>query len=262
MRRISMRMASVVVVGLVLLFTYAGRAEANWQYTVQPGDTFYLIGQRVGVSAADIKSANGLWSDDLLPGQVLTIPSGGNSAGNSGVGTYRVQKGDTLYTIAQKNGTTVQAIRRYNNFWHDVVYPGQVLKIPAQNVQASAVTVSRGASRRDLELLARAVYSEARGEIYEGQVAVAAVILNRLKHPDFPKSIAGIIYEPGAFSAVDDGQINLQPDATAYKAAQDALNGWDPTGGALYYWNPATATSSWVWSRPITVQIGNHVFAK
>lgn len=253
-----MRMATMLVAGLVLLFTYAGKAEANWQYTVKPGDTLYLVGKRVGVSTADLKSANGLWGDSLYPGQVLTIPTGG---GSTGIDTYRVQKGDTLYSIAEKYGVSVDTLRRYNNFWRDVVFPGQTLKIPARKTQ-TAVTVSRGASRRDLELLARAVYAEARGEVYEGQVAIAAVILNRLKHSGFPKSIAGIIYEPGAFSAVDDGQINMWPDATAFKAAQDALNGWDPTYGAVYYWNPATATSKWVWSRPIIRQIGNHVFAK
>ena len=94
-----------------------------------------------------------------------------------------------------------------------------------------------------------------------GQVAIAAVVLNRVESPSFPNTIAGVIYQPYAFTAVDDGQINLTPNSTAYKAAQDALNGWDPTYGAIYYYNPATATSSWIWSRQTTVTIGNHVFA-
>lgn len=122
--------------------------------------------------------------------------------------------------------------------------------------------VSRSFSRSEIDLLARAVFAEARGEAYEGQVAVAAVILNRVKHPDFPNTIKGVIYQPGAFTAVDDGQINLAANQTAYNAVRDAINGWDPSKGAIYYWNPSTAQSKWVWSRPITTQIGNHVFAK
>ena len=116
-------------------------------------------------------------------------------------------------------------------------------------------------SSSDLELLAKCVYAEARGEPYTGQVAIAAVVLNRVKSPSFPNTIAGVIYQPYAFTAVSDGQINLTPNSTAYKAAQDALNGWDPTYGCLYYYNPATATSSWIWSRQTVVTIGNHVFA-
>ena len=116
-------------------------------------------------------------------------------------------------------------------------------------------------SSSDLNLLARCVYAEARGEPYTGQVAVAAVVLNRVRSASFPNTIAGVIYQPYAFTAVDDGQINLTPNSTAYKAAQDALNGWDPTYGCLYYYNPRTATSSWIWSRQTVVTIGKHVFA-
>jgi len=127
------------------------------------------------------------------------------------------------------------------------------------NVEAAS---SQNAS--DLQLLARAINGEARGEPYEGQVAVGAVILNRVKSSKFPNSIAGVIYQPGAFTAVSDGQINVPIDskATVAKAAQDALNGWDPTGGAIYYFNPNTATNKWIWSRPLTKVIGKHRFCK
>ena len=121
---------------------------------------------------------------------------------------------------------------------------------------------SSSISSSDLNLLARCVYAEARGEPYTGQVAVAAVVLNRVKSASFPNTIAGVIYQPYAFTAVDDGQINLSPNDTAYKAAQDALNGWDPTYGCIYYFNPATATSSWIWSREQVVTIGSHIFAR
>ena len=114
----------------------------------------------------------------------------------------------------------------------------------------------------NLDLLSRLVYGEARGEPYEGQVAVAAVVLNRVKSASFPNTIAGVIYQNGAFNVIDDGQINLSPNSTARKAAQDALNGWDPSYGAIYYFNPNTATNKWIWSRPVTVVIGKHRFCK
>ncbi|MCL6453687.1 MAG: spore cortex-lytic enzyme [Alicyclobacillus sp.] len=115
-------------------------------------------------------------------------------------------------------------------------------------------------SSSDLNLMAHTVYAEARGEPFEGQVAVAAVILNRLQSPKFPNTIPGIIYQPGAFTSVSDGQINLQPNAEAMKAVMDAVHGWDPSHGALYYFNPATATSSWIWSQPEITKIGDHIF--
>ena len=114
----------------------------------------------------------------------------------------------------------------------------------------------------DLNLLARVIYGEARGEPYTGQVAIGAVVLNRVRNSSFPNTIAGVIYQSGAFDAVSDGEINLAPNSTAKKAAQDALNGWDPTYGAIYYFNPKTATNKWIWSRPMTVTIGNHRFCK
>lgn len=116
----------------------------------------------------------------------------------------------------------------------------------------------------DEQLLARAINGEARGEPYLGQVAVGAVIINRTKDSRFPKTIAGVIYQPGEFTAVSDGQINtpLEPDSQVVKAARDALSGFDPTNGCVYYWNPATATSSWIWSREIVTVIGKHNFGK
>ena len=116
----------------------------------------------------------------------------------------------------------------------------------------------------DAQLLARCVNGEARGEPYIGQVAVAAVILNRVKHPSFPNTLAGVIYQPGAFTAVSDGQINvpIDPNSTVYKACQDALNGWDPSGGAIYYYNPAKTTNKWIYSREVIKTIGKHKFAK
>ncbi|MBR4659053.1 MAG: spore cortex-lytic enzyme [Clostridia bacterium] len=124
----------------------------------------------------------------------------------------------------------------------------------------SAGAASSGTTSNDVYLLARVIYGEARGEPYKGQVAIGAVVLNRVRSAQFPNTIAGVIYQRGAFDAVSDGQINLAPDQNAVRAARDALNGYDPTGGCLFYYNPKTATSKWMLSRPVLLRIGNHVF--
>ena len=131
-------------------------------------------------------------------------------------------------------------------------------------ILSSTLAANSGSRTSDVQLLARAINGEARGESYEGQVAVGAVILNRVKDPSFPNTIAGVIYQNGAFTAVSDGQINvpISENSTVYKAAQDALNGWDPTNGCTYYFNPDTATNSWIWSKQIVKKIGKHNFCK
>ena len=128
----------------------------------------------------------------------------------------------------------------------------------------NTVSLAKSSNSSDIQLMARAINGEARGEPYEGQVAVGAVILNRVKDSRFPNSISGVIYQSGAFTAVSDGQINvaISEGSTVYKAAQDAMNGWDPTGGCVYYFNPATATNKWIWSRPLVKTIGKHRFCK
>ena len=126
------------------------------------------------------------------------------------------------------------------------------------------VSLAKTTNTSDVQLMARAINGEARGEPYEGQVAVGAVILNRVQDSRFPNSISGVIYQPGAFTAVSDGQINvtISEGSTVYKAAQDAINGWDPTSGCVYYFNPSTATNKWIWSRPLVKTIGKHRFCK
>lgn len=138
----------------------------------------------------------------------------------------------------------------------------------AGNATLNAIGLPTGSSNgsssssSNVTLLAMLINGEARGETYEGQVAVGAVVLNRVSHPSFPNTIAGVIYQNGAFTAVSDGQINAAIEASCYRAARDALNRWDPTGGAIYYYNPRTATNSWIRSRPIVTTIGKHVFCK
>lgn len=126
------------------------------------------------------------------------------------------------------------------------------------------ISYASSSNTSDIQLMARTINGEARGEPYEGQVAVGAVILNRVKSSQFPNTIAGVIYQSGAFTAVADGQINqpIAEDSTVYKAARDAMNGWDPTGGCIYYFNPDTATNKWIWSRPHVKTIGKHRFCK
>lgn len=126
----------------------------------------------------------------------------------------------------------------------------------------TAANVPNGFSQNDIQLMANAVYGESRGEPYTGQVAVAAVILNRVESASFPNTVSGVIFEPRAFTAVADGQIWLTPNERAKEAVLDAINGWDPTGNALYYFNPDTATSGWIWTRPQIKQIGKHIFCK
>lgn len=119
---------------------------------------------------------------------------------------------------------------------------------------------SGGMTGAQVDLLARLISAEARGEPYSGQVAVGAVVLNRIRHPSFPNTLSGVIYQSGAFTCITDGQFNEPVAESAYRAARDALNGVDPSGGAIYYFNPSTATSAWIWSRPLITVIGKHRF--
>ena len=164
-------------------------------------------------------------------------------------GIYGSQTLKAVKEFQKKNGLTVDGIA------------GQKT-LAAMGIYGNTTSNGGSSNNSNLNLLSKVVYSEARGESYKGQVAVAAVVLNRVKHSSFPNSISGVVYQPGAFTAVSDGQINLTPNATAQKAAQDAINGWDPTYGCIYYFNPSTATSSWIWSRPQVIQIGKHIFCK
>ncbi len=133
--------------------------------------------------------------------------------------------------------------------------------LDGKSPSGSGSTGGGSGTSSDLYLMAKAIYAEGRGESYTGQVAIGAVIMNRVKSASFPNTIAGVIYQKGAFTAVSDGQINLEPNQTAYNAAKDAMNGWDPTYGCLYYYNPAVATSAWIFNRQTVTVIGKHVFA-
>ncbi|MGN0817455.1 MAG: spore cortex-lytic enzyme [Candidatus Coproplasma sp.] len=175
-------------------------------------------------------------------------------------GIYGAGTVEAVKLFQKKNGLTPDGIAGRATFealgMNDSV---RVLDNDKKNQTAGGNSSSYTSS--DLYLLAKCIYAEARGESYTGQVAVGAVILNRVKSADFPNTVAGVIYQRHAFTAVSDGQINLEPDSTALNAASDALNGWDPTYGCLYYYNPAVATSSWIFGRQTVTTIGKHVFA-
>ena len=166
-------------------------------------------------------------------------------------GIYGSQTMEAVKYFQRKNGLAVDGIAGKNTLVAMGIYNS-----------SNSNSGSSSSTSNDLNLLARIIYGEARGEPYTGQVAVGAVVMNRVKNSSFPNTIAGVIYQSGAFDAVKDGQFNLTPNDTARKAAQDAYNGWDPSYGAIYYFNPATATNKWIWSRPMTVTIGRHRFCK
>ena len=166
-------------------------------------------------------------------------------------GIYGSQTQEAVRYFQRKNGLTA-----------DGIAGPATLKAMGIYSSSSGSSSSSTSNSSNVNLLARLIYGEARGEPYTGQVAVGAVVMNRVKNSSFPNTVSGVIYQSGAFDAVRDGQINLTPDSTAKKAAQDAINGWDPSYGAIYYFNPSTATNKWIWSRPMTVTIGRHRFCK
>lgn len=157
--------------------------------------------------------------------------------------------------FGEKTEEAVKAFQKKNGLTADGV-------VGSKTLAALGIAASSGASSQsnNVDLLAKVISAESRGEPYKGQVAVGGVILNRVKHPSFPNTLSGVVYQPGAFTCMQDGQINQPVSDSAYKAARDALNGYDPSGGSIYYFNPATATSSWIWSRQLVVVIGKHRF--
>lgn len=188
--------------------------------------------------------------------------------GSSGTEVYNIQRklsawgyysGDIDGVYGSKTVESVKKFQRNNHLTADgVAGPETLAKL---GLPQGSTSSGGGTSQSSVvNLLAMAINGEARGEPYSGQVAVGAVILNRVKHPSFPNTVAGVVYQPGAFTAVSDGQINAAMVESCVRAAQDALNGWDPVGGAIYYYNPVTATNQWIRTRTIIARIGKHVF--
>ncbi|MGM0444964.1 MAG: cell wall hydrolase [Bacillota bacterium] len=175
---------------------------------------------------------------------------------------YYVDSGDTLYDLAESFNTSVGVIMALNSMEHSIIRSGDRINIPINNLTKRQV-LAKTLSENDIEIIAKTIHGEARGEPYMGQVAVGAVIINRVISNEFPDNIRGVVYQSNQFTAVSDGQINYTPNNTAYRAAREALNGVDPTMGSLYYYNPKTAQNkSWFQTRKFVVSIGEHIFAK
>lgn len=238
-------------------------------YTVHPGDTLFLLSQKFGIPIESLKQTNKISSNYLMVGQHIQIPSNSSNGSSSTIPTnsYQVQAGDTIYLIAQRYGVSVATLTQANNLaTSTAIYPGQTLKIP-KSTQVNTNTTSYYGftlSQSDLNLLARLVTAESDGEPYDGQVAVASTVLNRLRDPRYPKTIPGIIYQIDSgsyqYSPVLDGRINQSASASAYQAVLAAYGGLDPSHGADGFYNPAKTSSQWVRSNPVTAVIGNHVF--
>ncbi|MBI4576915.1 MAG: cell wall hydrolase [Planctomycetes bacterium] len=195
-------------------------------------------------------------------GALLTEPRPAHGhAATAQPGTYRVQWGDTLAGIAARFGTTVRAIMDANGLTSTAIIAGRVLQIPGATTGGPAGP-SIAASASDLEVLARVIHGEARGEPYAGKVAVGAVVLNRVRAPHYPGTIRGVVFQRAQFSAVWDGQYRLNPSPSAYQAARDALAGDDPGLGALHYYNPYLVSPSWARGLRVTARIGRHVFLR
>ena len=205
----------------------------------------------------------------LLAFFMMTNAQGAVSWGDRGSDVSKIQQKLRQYgymtgaadgIFGQTTDDAVVYFQRKNGLKADgVVGPATAaalgISLSSQQTQAASATES------EIYTLARLVHGEARGEPYVGKVAVAAVVLNRVRSASFPNTISGVIYQAGAFDCVADGQINLTPDNDSIRAARDAMNGWDPTGGCLYYYNPSTATNAWIWSREVRLTIGDHAFA-
>ena len=242
---------------VLLLAVSIDNAEAAASYTVQRGDSLYLIGQEYGVSASQIQQANGLNGSTIYVGQKLTIPV---------ANIYTVQKGDSLYLIGLKYDVSYQEIMRQNNLTGTAIYPGQQLRIPGGTVAdrgSASRTTTTDISDSDLDLLARLISAEAQGEPYTAQVAVGAVVLNRVANNDFPNSISNVIYQKSygyyQFTPVENGFIYNSATNSARLAAEDAISGQDPTNGAIYFFE-SDVTNKWLQSRPFAAQIGAFTF--
>lgn len=245
----------------------------QWGYYTGAVDGIY--GSKTIAAVKKFQAKNGLAADGIVGSKTLAalgVSVGLTSSrsllkqGSTGSDARKLQQRlkDLGYSVTVDGvygPKTAEAVRKFqrNNYLatDGIAGPKTLSKLGISVVGGSS---TGGSSSSNLYLLAKCIYAEARGEPYIGKVAVGAVILNRVKHPDFPNTIAGVIYQPGAFTAVSDGQINLSPDSEAIRAAQDAMNGWDPSYGSLFYYNPAKATSAWIYSRKVNVTIGRHVF--
>ena len=256
----------LLTIGVFCIFSWGQVAQAAASHRVAPGDTLWLISQRYDTTVAALTSANRLAGTMIYPGQLLNIPAK----------EHTVRSGDTLWLIAQRYGISLPALLAANpHVAPTMIYPGQKINIPATTATsntpaapAAAPLASREGrhhyAQQDIDLLARLVHAEAAGEPYQGQVAVAASVLNRIKSSIYPNTLRAVIYQVAygyyQYSPVLDGRINLPANRTAYQAVYEALGGADPSRGATGFYNPRKTSNQWVRRQPVTTTIGNHVF--
>lgn len=258
--RLLKRTATILSGVLLTTMLFAGTAYGA-SYTVATNDSLYKIGQLFNTSASTIMADNKLSGSTIYSGQVLYVRSG----------TYTVKSGDSLYLIAKRFGITVEVLKKANNKWDNMIYPGQQLDIPSTSSNTAGNNTSISSSGKavisytqaELDLLARLVTAEAESEPYAAQVGVAAVVVNRVKSNIFPDTISTVIYQKSdgfyQFTPVENGWINKPATQQARNAALEALNGRDPSNGALYYFDDS-ATNKWLWSKPLKARIGQMVY--
>ncbi len=252
--------AGVGLIAVSLSLLIPGFAHAA-NYNVVKGDSLYTIAKLFGSTTQDIIKTNNLSSTEIRPGQVLNVPGQ----------AYSVKSGDSLYLISKRYGISLSSLRKANNKWDDYIYPGQILTVPAASTSSTAALQTDAAktgsgvayTADELDLLARLVMAEADGQPYEAKVAVAAVVLNRVKDKNFPDSISSVIYQKAGgyyqFTPVENGWIYKAASQDSINAAKDALQGSDPSNGALFYFDDS-ATNKWLWSKPVKAWIGRMVF--
>ncbi|MCM0648534.1 LysM peptidoglycan-binding domain-containing protein [Clostridium swellfunianum] len=244
---------TLFALGLTLFSSHVAKAAT---YKVAPGDSLYTISRSFNTTTHELMTNNKLSNSLIYPGQLLNVPDR----------KYTVRSGDTLYLIAKKYGVTINSIRNTNNYWKDYIYPGQVLVIPGKS-SFTASSVSKGVvpyTQSDLDLLARLIQAEAQGQSYKSQVAVGAVVINRVQSSAWPNTIRDVIYQKSGgyyqFTPVVNGWINKSASTTARQAALDALRGYDPTNGAEFYFDDSTK-NTWLWSKTVALRDGNMVFS-
>lgn len=236
-------------------------------HLVQNGESLYLISQKYGVTVETIQQVNQLSGTSIRTGQTLKIPLPNSGISQPGCLTHIVRHAEPLYLIAKRYGISIKALLEANHLdYVSAIFPGQRLLIPKPRSNKKDPVPRFKLSPSDLDLLARLVSAESAGEPFQGQVAVAATVLNRLEDPRYPDTIPGIIYQVESgkyqYSPVLDGRINLPATPSAYQAIEQALSGADPSNGANGFYNPAKTTNQWVRMQPVTATIGNHVFFK
>ncbi len=237
-----------------LTLTAAVAVTKNSDVNLSSAETFAVQQESAAPAAVLKQGASGSEVREVQRRLKLWGYYNGNVDGVFGKGTRTA-----VIAFQKKNGLTADGVVGKSTY--KALGMNSSYQALAGNATSSSSQGTNGFSSSDVYLLARTIYAEGRGEPYTGQVAIGAVVLNRVRSASFPNTIAGVVYQKHAFTAVSDGQINLTPNETAMKAARDALNGWDPTGGALYYYNPAVATSAWIFDRQTVTVIGKHVFA-